>query len=322
MNTGGPRRPEPGAGRTRGCPPQTLILLYHRIAALDNDPFRISVPPWRFAEHLEVLKHYEPIPLPKLVDVFRSGGSLPERGICVTFDDGYLDALTEAAPALERAGIPGTVFVCTGALRSGSGEFWWDQLERLLLNLDSGEASDPSPGAERGKGDGPEEAEVFWATFRALQCMTAPKREHALRRLWRGRQGHGSTRPSHRPLRESELRQLFEAEYISVGSHTVSHPRLSKLWPRARATEIREAHATLNRFERKVRPLFAYPFGDSRRSWRLVRRLGMRGAVTTRPGTVRVGVPHYLLPRVRVGNWAPERLERECEMHFAGGFKS
>ena len=55
----------------------------------------------------------------------RAGGVL-------TFDDGYADNLQQAAPLLVRHEIPATVFVTAGQLRRPN-EFWWDELERLLL---------------------------------------------------------------------------------------------------------------------------------------------------------------------------------------------
>ena len=50
----------------------------------------------------------------------------------MTFDDGYLDNLTNAKPILEEHDVPATIFVCSGAVGRRQ-EFWWDQLERALL---------------------------------------------------------------------------------------------------------------------------------------------------------------------------------------------
>ncbi|MGI8632796.1 MAG: polysaccharide deacetylase family protein [Solirubrobacterales bacterium] len=51
----------------------------------------------------------------QLVD--RSGaGRPPNRTAVVTFDDGWLDGLTVAAPLLNRLGVRGTFFVCPGLL--------------------------------------------------------------------------------------------------------------------------------------------------------------------------------------------------------------
>src|SRR5262249_18066421 len=58
--------------------------------------------------------------------------NIPRRTVVVTFDDGYQDNLTDAKPFMERWEVPGTVFVAAGYLGKGR-EFWWDELERLVL---------------------------------------------------------------------------------------------------------------------------------------------------------------------------------------------
>ena len=58
--------------------------------------------------------------------------NLPRRAVVVTFDDGYYDNLANAKPLLERYSIPATLFVATG-YSEREGEFWSDELERLLL---------------------------------------------------------------------------------------------------------------------------------------------------------------------------------------------
>ena len=109
-----------------------LILMYHRVTNLPNDPHLVAVTPKHFAEHMEIIqKHYMPIRLQQLVKALRDG-KFPTRAVIVTFDDGYADNLHEAIPLLERYDIPATVFVTAGQVGSQR-EFWWDELDRLLL---------------------------------------------------------------------------------------------------------------------------------------------------------------------------------------------
>ena len=112
--------------------PEGLILLYHRVADAGSDPWSLCVTPRHFAEHLEVLRKYsDPMRLQHLAQGLyrrqRAG-----RPVAITFDDGYADNLQNAKPLLERYDIPATVFVTTGYIGSER-EFWWDELERLLL---------------------------------------------------------------------------------------------------------------------------------------------------------------------------------------------
>jgi peptidoglycan/xylan/chitin deacetylase (PgdA/CDA1 family) len=111
---------------------KALILMYHRVAEVDLDPWGLCVTPQYFAEHLSVLQKYaHPISLQQLTQAHRKG-KIPHRAVAITFDDGYADNLYNAKPLLERYNIPATVFVATGQIGSQR-EFWWDELERVLV---------------------------------------------------------------------------------------------------------------------------------------------------------------------------------------------
>ena len=110
--------------------PGGLILLYHRVAEVQSDPWSLSVTPRHFAEQLEVLRKVgRPVRLCHLVKNLGEGKSRP---LVVTFDDGYADNLHNAKPLLERYEIPATIFLTTGCIGQDR-EFWWDELDRLLL---------------------------------------------------------------------------------------------------------------------------------------------------------------------------------------------
>jgi peptidoglycan/xylan/chitin deacetylase (PgdA/CDA1 family) len=92
----------------------------------------LGVTPDHFAEQLDVLQRTcRPIPLQQLVRQLRER-NLPPRAVALTLDNGYADNLLNAKPLLEQHDVPATGFVTTGYL-SKHREFWWDELERLLL---------------------------------------------------------------------------------------------------------------------------------------------------------------------------------------------
>src|SRR5829696_4965924 len=112
--------------------PKALILLYHRVIEIPSDPHLLSVTPSHFAEHLEVLRKYaNPI---RLEQAYRAleANKIADRTVVITSDDGYADNLTHAVPLLEQHDVPATVFVTSGYVNGGR-EFWWDELDRLLL---------------------------------------------------------------------------------------------------------------------------------------------------------------------------------------------
>lgn len=101
-----------------------LILGYHRVADVEDDPHMLAVGTRHFAEQLEVLsKLARPITLQELVQGLPDG-KLPPRAVVLTFDDGYADVYCRALPLLEQFQVPATVFVASGYL---DGHFPWDE---------------------------------------------------------------------------------------------------------------------------------------------------------------------------------------------------
>ena len=112
---------------------KAMILVYHRVAEANVDPWALGVSPAHFAQHLEVLKTIaNPISLQELINA-KSDRELPPRPVCITFDDGYADNLYAAKPALESYRVPGTVFVTPGYIGVPE-NLWWDELAKLLLD--------------------------------------------------------------------------------------------------------------------------------------------------------------------------------------------
>jgi peptidoglycan/xylan/chitin deacetylase (PgdA/CDA1 family) len=104
-----------------------LVLLYHRIARLERDPWGIAVTPERFEAHLRVLKlFFRPVPLLTLLEAARAGRG--KRMVSITFDDGYAD-LIDAERLLAKHRVPATMFVSSGPVVDGTG-FWWDAIDR------------------------------------------------------------------------------------------------------------------------------------------------------------------------------------------------
>jgi peptidoglycan/xylan/chitin deacetylase (PgdA/CDA1 family) len=112
------------------------VLMFHRVAspatATDAVARDLTVPPATFAAELAWLhRHgYHPIHLAALFQALERGAPLPRRPVVLTFDDGYVDAVTTILPLLHRYGWPATFFVITG--RAGERAFLtWPQIVRL-----------------------------------------------------------------------------------------------------------------------------------------------------------------------------------------------
>jgi len=102
-------------GPLRGNP-GCRVLMYHALGAeVPGDrQAQYSLTADRFRQHMICLAELAGRPVLGLDDGVRAG-----FGVAITFDDGYRDALTVAAPLLAELAFPFTVFVTPGFTRSG-----------------------------------------------------------------------------------------------------------------------------------------------------------------------------------------------------------
>jgi peptidoglycan/xylan/chitin deacetylase (PgdA/CDA1 family) len=308
---------------------KAMILVYHRVAESKIDPWALGVSPAHFAQQLEVLKTIaNPISLRDLVRA-KSDGELPERPVCITFDDGYADNLHHAKPALEAARVPGTVFVTPGYLDVPE-DLWWDELTKLILDPSSRRdevslslhgyhyvfAFPPEPAeahlAWRAWDDapGPRQA-AYLALYRMLVALCDDEREHALEQLRSGAPPYAERR-QHRCLTEQELRTLAAGDLVEIGAHTLTHPVLAKLTPDEQQHEIGGSKRRLEALTGKSITSFAYPYGKknhyTRETVKTVQANGFDCACSNFGGLVTRSSNRFVLPRFQPMDWDGERF--------------
>ncbi len=207
-----------------------MILLYHRIARVESDPWSLCVTPEHFAEHLEVIRRHSAAKLSQI----QSRGTIFRRrsgySVAVTFDDGYADNFYEAAPLLERHDIPATFFIVTGYV-GGAREFWWDELEKLVFQ--SAPWTAPVELTANGKTHSFQmdcesaRKPVYFSLYDFLQPLTYEARLELLDDLLRRTNQTAMVRPSHRVMTRDEVSKLAGTDLFEIGAHTVTHPKLS-----------------------------------------------------------------------------------------------
>jgi len=95
--------------------PGVDILMYHSISE-GSSPTCIA--PDVFRSQLEVLSEcgYSAVPLNDVVNWLQGQGTLPERPVVLTFDDGFEDFASVAYPELAARGWPATVYLPAGEM--------------------------------------------------------------------------------------------------------------------------------------------------------------------------------------------------------------
>ena len=111
------------------------IVTYHGVDEQDHPVVnfdRLQVKPDLFARQVASLaRTYRIVPLGEAVAGFLAGRSWPDRGLAITFDDGYRNNLEVAAPILQRLGVPATFFVTAGFVE-GRARPWWYDLREII----------------------------------------------------------------------------------------------------------------------------------------------------------------------------------------------
>jgi peptidoglycan/xylan/chitin deacetylase (PgdA/CDA1 family) len=101
-----------------------VIVMLHRVRETDgSDGLTIDVPTFeRYCRYFA--RYFRVLPLRAIVDALERG-TLPDRALAITFDDGYLDNYENAAPVLERLSLPATFFIVSQWIDSDVVP-WWD----------------------------------------------------------------------------------------------------------------------------------------------------------------------------------------------------
>lgn len=331
---------------------RAVILRYHRVAELETDPQKLAVTPPNFAAHLQTITdQYHPITLRELGECMRDG-SVPDRSVVLTLDGGYVDTLYETKPLLQHFGIPATVFVSAGRVGEKT-EFWWDDLERLLLHANGmrGElAVEVNGKTYEWKIDGGQESNAFIRTIHeswSLADRHTPTQRHAayrkLQKLMKtlshdeqrevieqlndaaGLPAEG--RPSHRALDRLELKELAQSNMIEIGASGLRYCRLAGLSLSKQRSEIASGKELLESLIERPVTSFAYPYGrvldHDETSMALVHDAGFEQACAAVPGVVTMGrfngqsINQYELPRHNVRDWDGVRFEHELHGMFA-----
>jgi peptidoglycan/xylan/chitin deacetylase (PgdA/CDA1 family) len=308
---------------------RVVILLYHRIGPPGCDPHRLCVTPAHFAEQMDALREFGPV-LP-LADVARhlQAGRLPRRASAITFDDGYADNLENAKPILQARGLPATVFATTGEI-GRTREFWWDELERLLLHpgtlpsrlgltidgatYDWNVIPDYTPADaaanaawdfERpGGGEPPGSRQwLYRQVYHRLWDLTDGSRQAVLDQLLRWSGQPAVVRPAYRAMSDRELLDLDAGGLIEVGAHTHTHPNLAAQSADVQRDEIVRSQARLQNVLGRPVESFAYPFGlHTPETVRLLRDAGFSRACACMGHSVRSTSEPLRLTRIDLGD--------------------
>lgn len=271
------------------------ILMYHRICA-QRDELGIAISPEFFEAQIRYLKKYFTIiSLDEALETIPRGTTEPL--FVITFDDGYRDNYTHAYPILRRCAVPATIFVTCDDVESGSTD--WHRMDSAirataLERLDLRSFGLGIVSLE----DWAEKTTAIHTLHRRLKEVDNAVRLEALACIL---ERCGAWPMERIMLTWPEVRRMADEGLVTIGSHTLSHPILTRVGVAEAKREIEQSRRHIEQMIGRPVRHFAYPNGDHDRTIiDLVRQGGYAGACTTVAGCNQRLTDLYALRRIDV----------------------
>ncbi|MEZ5481318.1 MAG: polysaccharide deacetylase family protein [Porticoccaceae bacterium] len=278
------------------------ILNYHRVLP-EPDFMRMALPTVsEFEWQMELLaQHFNPLPLSEALSLM-DYGELPERAVCVTFDDGYADNQALALPVLQRLGVPATIYVATGYLDGG--RMWNDTIVEAMRIASKKKVDLSAIGLGIHNINGQDDRRKAAASIISEVKHWPPAKREAAIQYIAAIEMNGEL-PTNLMLTTEQLKGLSDSG-VDIGAHTTTHPILATLELSEARKEILGSKDELESIIGKTVDNFAYPNGRPEIDYHVEHRdlaelAGYKSAVSTQWGWRRKPVTAGSFPGLHPG---------------------
>lgn len=279
-----------------------VILMYHTVADRDDVPFvdpRNHLEPALFRRQLRFLAEQRSvISLDELVAGLQAGETPPRGTVVITFDDGYRDNLTVAAPLLAEFDLPATLYLATSYIDDAANQ-WIDEAYACFAFRTSHQYQAPE-----WKAPVTINSRAIARTAYQTLCARLLTADRATRRTLLDA-AHEQLQPGQRPprltLNWDEVRRLRK-DYprFTLGAHTHEHLDYSAFSQDRAIDDLKTCTETIHR-ETGERPRhFSYPYGRRAAAFdHALQAVNYQSAVAAGSDTLlRAGADRFALTRV------------------------
>ena len=313
---------------------KALVLMYHRVGNLTNDPWQLAVSPENFEQQLRVLKETcNLISVGQLIEQIGKKSIAP-KSVCLTFDDGYRDNYFAAKPLLEKYDCPATFFIATHYI-SRQQPFWWDELEQVILRseklpstlsmtfnqtpfefkLENGgvltaEESEKQKSWVWNEEFPTQRCELYLTLYKILRYLPYDEQQSVIEKikLWGD---HNKNLIEDFAMTEEQLKEMANHPQFEIGLHTATHPFLAAHSREIQSKEIIACENYLKNNCPNYTRILAYPHGDFNEvTLSVVKEKNLTAAFTTSERPVTKHSNLYDLGRFQVKNWNEEEFAR------------
>lgn len=211
-----------------------------------------------------------------------------KKMVNISFDDGFRDIYEYAYPIFKKYNIPFTIYLTT-AFPEGKAEIWWIQLEQLIANNTTLVVQD-----------------------KEYQCRTADEKRQLFNELIQ--QIYQSSDTPSRVFKQwfagyqidmaglaltwDELAEMLSSGLLTVGSHTQSHPMLTKIPTEEVRQELLESKNLIEQHLSISVNHFSYPHSAyNMEIANELRLIGYKSATLGYGGSIRRGMESMSLNR-------------------------
>lgn len=261
------------------------IFMYHRIESREDGQ---GLSASQFRRHVAIIKdHFQPMTLSDLLSA-KERGEVPPNAVVVTFDDGYADFAEAAFPILKEAEVPVTLFITTGFV-NGDTWLWPDQIRYAIFNSQKHQLKFPALDLTFDIKSRPTEA---WSAI-ADYCLTISneKKLDLIVDIFKKLEVPFPVRipDEYSPVSWLQVNKMIE-EGLDIGSHSITHPVLTKLNAEQLFEELKNSKNTIQQQTGKSVDVFCYPNGTTDdfdvAVKSLLAEIGYKYAVCAFPGKV------------------------------------
>ncbi len=269
-----------------------VLLAYHGVQdiSLSDYPFdegTVSASCEAFDLQMNfVKKNFDVITFENVMEYREGNIPLPKRPLIITFDDGFSNNYQNAFPILRRHRLSATIFLVSGLM--GTDEiFWWERVVYWIKHAENffaiwKQLGHPVPSQS-------DRAQQF--VLRYLKKIEDTERIRVLMEMEKKfpMKEKDSLFSLIRPLTWNEITEMSQGG-IEFGSHTVTHPLLSKVSDEKLLFELQASKTEIESKTGKEVLALAYPVGSppeySEKVVAVAKQVGYAFGLTYSPGGV------------------------------------
>lgn len=244
------------------------IIAYHRIYDIDIkqefpfDPELISASVDNFEWQMKYIKKYSyPSRFSEVITNMQKGRKIHKRTVIVTFDDGHQDNYKNAFPILKNLRMPATIFLSTGYIGKND-LFWFDEVAYLIYRANSGKYSISAINTNIYINNIDTRRKATEKVLGNMKNVGDEIRREALMQLRKETKVTllEKDKPMCGNLTWAQVKEMSK-NGIEFGSHTVSHPILTKVGDMELMNELIESRRIIEEKIKRTVQVLAYPVG-------------------------------------------------------------